>query len=72
MGNGHDEVKMFKRVALPIVNRIEARRLTGASLSQAGQVTETESLNEIDNLSLRFTVLRRTIGYRAQQIEAYT
>ena len=65
MGNGHDEVQVAKRVALQIVNRIETRRLTGASLSQARNVKETEGPHEIDNLSLRFTVLRRTIGYRA-------
>ena len=72
MSKGHDEVQMCKRVALPIVNRIKTRRLTGANLSQARQVTDTEGLHGIDNLSLCFTVLRRTTGYRAQQIEAYT
>ena len=72
MGNGHDEVQMSKRFALPIVNRIETQRLTGENLSQARQVTDTEGLHEIDNLSLRFTVLRRTTGYRARQIEPYT
>ena len=70
MGNGHDEVQMSKRVVLQIVNRIKTLRLTGASLSQARKVTETESLHEIDNLSLRFTVLHRTIWYRARQSEA--